>query len=175
MPGRPGRLGCLAATSDSRLRTSKTSCSRCAAARGLRDRLPLRTWCPWLRGKTELPVCLCRLGLAGPNWTITFAPRSFGWCSEGRCWEAGGPSPRPDPLPRETFAKPPLPAGEGWGEGESPIESRPLNPAFPGKSAVTQKSPRGVGLQRSRFGAHGATISLRGVRIHELPEPVGLR
>ena len=34
----------------------------------------------------------------------------------------------------------PLPAGEGWGEGETPIGSTPLNPQFPGKSEVTQAS-----------------------------------
>ena len=51
-----------------------------------------------------------------------------------------GPGPK---LPVDTLAKPPLPAGEGWGEGESRIGSTPLSPRFPGKSRVSQKSPVG--------------------------------
>ena len=55
------------------------------------------------------------------------------------------------PLLAETLAKPPLPAGEGWGEGESRIKSRPLNPRFPGKSGVTQRSLMGEGQPTTPF------------------------
>ena len=41
---------------------------------------------------------------------------------------------RSQSLRKETLAKLPLPAGEGWGEGESPIGSRPLKPRFPRNS-----------------------------------------
>ena len=43
--------------------------------------------------------------------------------------------------PSETLAKPPLLEGEGWGEGESQVEGRPLKPSIPGQSKVTQWSP----------------------------------
>ena len=47
------------------------------------------------------------------------------------------------PVLKETIAKPPLPAGEGWGEGETRVGSSPMNPQFPGKSGVTQRSLKG--------------------------------
>ena len=41
----------------------------------------------------------------------------------------------------ETFAKPPLPAGEGWGEGESSVAEYAIGSLrFPGKPGVTQRS-----------------------------------
>ena len=43
---------------------------------------------------------------------------------------------------KQTFAKLPLPAGEGWAGGELRIGSRPLIPRFPGRSGVTQRSQK---------------------------------
>ena len=62
------------------------------------------------------------------------------------------PSRDPDkpPLPQETLAKPPLPQGEGWGEGKTPIGSTPSNPSFPAESRITQNTPVGEGPKPSR-------------------------
>ena len=83
--------------------------------------------------------------------TSSLDPKTLQYLKRNRHLLAKKDDPPKDPSP-------PLPAGEGWGEGETPIGSRPSNPSFPAKSRVTQNPSIGEGLRPSH-GPEGSPTS----------------